>query len=71
MKKDRIVGISINTKSLKYKDKIYYYKTDKELVEGDKIEVKMPTGGLTDCIVVEADNKNIHKLNLKELEFKK
>lgn len=68
MKKNdiKIVGVKIDTKSVKYKDKIYYYKTNKKLKKGEVINVKMPTGGTATC-TVSIVNSNKKKTNLKSL----
>lgn len=41
----KIVGIKIDTKSTNTKDKVYYYKTNADLKRGDRIRVKVPSGG--------------------------
>ena len=68
MKKNKVVGIKIGTKSEKYKDKIYYYKTDKDLTKGQVINVKMPTGGTATC-TVSIENSKKKKANLKVLHI--
>lgn len=64
----KIIGIKIDTKSDKYKDKVYYYKTDEDLKRGDTVNVSVPSGGKPDAIVVIQDsqkkfNREIKKLN--------
>jgi len=71
MKKNKvkIVGIKIDTKSDKYKDKIYYYKTDKQLKKGEVINVKMPTGGTATCTVANINKKGTNqKLKILDVE---
>ena len=41
----KIVGIRIDTKSTNTKDKVYYYKTNKDFKRGDRLRVKVPSGG--------------------------
>ncbi len=66
----KVVGIKIDTQSKEFQDKIYYYKTDKNLKEGDKINAIMPTNGHPDCVVVEVDNiSNAKYKRLKDLEL--
>ena len=67
-KKNKIVGIKIGTKSEKYKDKIYYYKTDKNLKKGEVIKAKMPTGGTATC-TVSIENSKKKKYGLKVLDI--
>ena len=62
----RTVGIKIDTRSTKYKDKVYYYKTDKKYKVGEHIRVQMPSGGAPETTVVVANSKK--KVNrIKEL----
>lgn len=63
--KTHIVGIRIDTKSTSTKEKVYYYKTNKELKRGDRIRVKVPSGGTPkSTVAVENSNK---KGNFKNL----
>ena len=41
----RVVGVKIDTKSTKTKDKIYYYRTNQDLKRGERIRVRVPSGG--------------------------
>lgn len=68
--REKVVGIKIDTQSKEYQDKIYYYKTTKNLKEGDKINAIMPTKGHPDCVIVEVDNiSNAKYKKLKDLEL--
>lgn len=54
----KIVGVKIDTKSDKYKDKVYYYETnDDSLKRGDVFRAEMPTGGTPNVYVSIADSK--------------
>ncbi len=67
---EKVVGIKIGTKSKEYQDKIYYYKTAKDLKVGDKINAVMETGGTPDCVVVSVnDFENSPRKSLKDLEI--
>lgn len=65
----KIVGIKIDTKSPKTQDKIYYYKTKKELKYGDRINVKVESGGTPSAIVIIENNNKVSSKNLKKLEI--
>lgn len=66
--KSKIVGIKIDTKSPKTKDKIYYYKTEKDFKRGDKINVKVESGGAPDAVVVIGNSRKKISHKLKDLE---
>lgn len=69
-KMTKIVGVKIDTKSPNTKDKIYYYKTDKDFKRGDKIDIKVESGGTpTATIVIGNSNKKFTR-KLKQLEVK-
>lgn len=53
----KVVGIKIDTKSTNTKDKVYYYKTNADLKRGDKIRVKVPSGGSPQSTVAIANSK--------------
>ena len=66
----KIVGVKIDTKSPNTKDKIYYYKTDKDFKRGDKIDIKVESGGTpTATIAIGNSNKKFSR-KLKKLEVK-
>lgn len=66
----KIVGVKIDTKSPNTKEKIYYYKTDKDFKRGDKIDIKVESGGTpTATIVIGNSNKKFSR-KLKKLEVK-
>lgn len=60
-KKQHIVGIKIDTTKDSHGQahkKTYYYSTDKDLKKGDKVHLKVPSGGHPrHCTVVVADSK--------------
>lgn len=65
----KVVGVTIDTKSPHTKDKIYYYKTDKDLRRGDVIDIKVDTGGSPTATVVIENSKRKHSIPLKELKL--
>lgn len=67
----KTVGIKIDTRSTKYKDKVYYYKTDKNYKVGEHIRVQMPSGGTPESTVVVTNSKNKIKRAKKLLEESK
>ena len=66
----KIVGVTIDTKSKRTQDKVYYYRTDEELKDGQRIRVGVPSGGKPNATVVDPDNKSKHKITIKELDRK-
>jgi hypothetical protein len=66
----KIIGVKIDSKSDKYKDKIYYYKTDNDNIKrGDVFRAEMKTGGTPNVYVAIGDsNKKVS--NLKEIKEK-
>ena len=60
-KNSHIIGVKFNTKSQKYKNKEYYYKTNKETNNGEKIHV--PTANSPKVSVVISNNNYKGKLN--------
>lgn len=63
--KTKIVGIKIDTKSTNTKDKVYYYKTNADLKRGDRIRVKVPSGGSPQSTVaIQNSNKEGNFKNL-------
>ena len=52
-KKTKLVGIKFDYKTNDKNEKTYYYKTNKDLQKGDIVEVKAPTGGTPDVLVVD------------------
>ena len=63
--KTRVVGIRIDTKSTNTKEKVYYYTTDKEFKRGDRLRVKVPSGGSPKSTVAIANSNK--KGNFKNL----
>ena len=43
--KTHVVGIRIDTKSTSTKEKVYYYRTNADLKRGDRLRVRVPSGG--------------------------
>ena len=62
---NKIVGLTIDTKSTKSKNKVYYYKTDKTFKPGQSLKIKVKSGGTPHATVIES-NSSVN--NLKELE---
>jgi len=65
----KIVGVKINTKSPKTKEKVYYYKTDQNFKPGDKINIKVESGGSPKAVVVASNSDKKSNYNLKKLEI--
>ncbi len=65
----KVVGVKIGTNSPHTKDKIYYYKTNRDFKYGDKVDIKVGTGGTPTATVVEPDSKKKFSRPLKELEI--
>ena len=65
----KIVGVKIDTKSLKTKEKVYYYKTDQNFKPGDKINIKVESGGSPKAVVVASNSDKKNNYNLKKLEI--
>lgn len=66
----KIVGVTIDTKSKRTQDKVYYYRTDEKLTDGQRIRVGVPSGGKPNATVVDTNNKNKHSIKIKELDRK-
>lgn len=64
----KTVGVKIDTKSTKTKDKIYYYKTDKKFQKGERIRIKVPSGGTPISTVVVTNSKKKRPIMKKLLE---
>lgn len=65
----KVVGVKIDTKSEKTKDKIYYYSTDKDFKRGDRVRATMPSGGTPITTVVIQNSKKKSAEDLKKLEI--
>lgn len=66
----KVVGIRFREKQGKRGvSKTYYYTTDRDLKKGELINVKVPSGGSPEAIVVVENSKKPLK-NLKELKEK-
>lgn len=61
----KVVGIRIDTKSTSTKEKVYYYKTNKDFKRGDRLRVKVPSGGSPKSTVAVANSNK--KGNFKNL----
>ena len=61
----RVVGIRIDTKSTSTKEKVYYYKTNKDFKRGDRLRVRVPSGGTPKSTVAIANSNK--KGNFKNL----
>ena len=63
-KKTKLIGVQFDRKTYGKHEKVYYYKSNKNIKVGDTVEVKAPTGGKPDVIVVdikENDNRRKYK----------
>lgn len=56
-KMSKVIGVKIGTKSPKTQEKVYYYKTNDDYKRGDKLTIKVPSGGTPDAVVVIGDSK--------------
>ena len=65
----KVVGVKIDTKSPHTKDKIYYYKTEKDFKRCDVIDIVVETGGSPTATVAIANSKKKHNVPLKNLEL--
>lgn len=63
--KTKVVGIRIDTKSTSTKEKVYYYKTNKDFKRGDRLRVRVPSGGSPKSTVAVANSNK--KGNFKNL----
>lgn len=66
----KIVGVKIDTKSPHTKEKVYYYKTEKDFKRGDKIDIKVESGGTPTATVVIGNSQKKFSGTLKKLETK-
>lgn len=66
----KIVGVKIDTKSPHTKDKVYYYRTEKGFKRGDKVDIKVPSGGTPTATVSIGNSQKKFSRSLKELEIK-
>jgi hypothetical protein len=66
---EKVIGVKFeqNQGDKKYYSKTYYYKTDREVNAGDKIKVRVPSGGTPDAKVVSV-SKNSNRKRLKKWE---
>lgn len=64
----RVVGVKIDTKSKKTKDKVYYYKTNKKYKRGEVIDIRVESGGTPSATVVVGNSKKKINRKLKDLE---
>ena len=65
--KTKVVGVRIDTKSTSTKEKVYYYKTNKDFKRGDRLRVRVPSGGSPKSTVAVANsNKKGNYKNLIE-----
>ena len=63
----KVVGVRIDTKSTSTKEKVYYYKTNKDFKRGDRLRVRVPSGGSPKSTVAVANsNKKGNYKNLIE-----
>lgn len=67
---NKIIGVTIDTKSPHTKQKVYYYKTEKDFKRGDQIDIKVGTGGTPTATVVIGNSKKKFSGKIKNLEVK-
>ena len=63
--KTKVVGVRIDTKSTSTKEKVYYYRTNKDCKKGDRIRVKVTSGGSPKSTIAVANSNK--KGNFKVL----
>ena len=66
----KVIGVTIDTKSANTKDKIYYYKTEKDFKRGDSINIKVDSGGTPNATVVIQNSQKKFSRPIKNLETK-
>ena len=66
----KIIGVKIDTKSPHTKEKVYYYKTEKDFKRGDKVDIKVESGGTPTATVVIGNSQKKFSRNIKSLEVK-
>ena len=69
--KERIVGVTIDTKSPHTKKKVYYYKTNEKFDRGDQLRIGVPSGGKPNATIVVENSKKKFSRKIKNLEVKK
>ena len=58
---NKTVGLTIDTKSTKSRNKVYYYKTDKTLKPGQSLKIKVKSGGTPYATIIEP-NSSVNKI---------
>ena len=66
----KIIGVKIDTKSPHTKEKVYYYKTEKDFKRSDKVDIKVESGGTPTATVVIGNSQKKFSRNIKSLEVK-
>ena len=67
---EKVVGVKIASKSSHTKDKIYYYKTEKNFKRGDVIDIKVDTGGTPTATIAISNSQKKFSHSLKKLDVK-
>ena len=67
----KMVGVKIDTRSPKTKDKIYYYRTDENVKKGDRFDISVPSGGQPTATVIIQNSRKKISFPVKELEIKR
>lgn len=65
---NRVVGVKIDTKSTKSKEKVYYYRTNKKYKRGEVIDIRVESGGTPSAVIVIGNSKKKIGKRLKDLE---
>ena len=66
----KIVGVTIDTKSPHTKEKVYYYKTNRDLKKGEQLRIGVPSGGKPNATVVSTNARKKFSGKIKNLEVK-
>lgn len=65
----KVVGVRFEEKKgSRGSAKTYYYKTNKKVKVGDRLKIRVPSGGTPDVIVVNDNSKKKHGQKIKELK---
>ena len=67
---EHVVGVRIlpENGSASLSDKLYYYRTDKQYTAGQKIKIRVPTGGRPDTVIIVSESYTVKPDGLKKME---
>lgn len=68
----KVVGVRIlpenGSASLSSYEKLYYYKTYNDYISGQRIKIRVPTGGKPDTVIIVEDSSTVKPDGLKWLD---